>query len=256
MNRKKSLSAACELVSNLEKLGYSSQIIEVPKNEWLTRVKTSLGLYSVYANSKGKITILTNLITDKVCQDKANWILEQISARACIQAIVGTSVAYTDGSGQNSQCGWAMVLFGPDGKKSYEKFGNLGAQKNGQIAGEVEGSICAISDGLYKGVKKLLIRHDYEGVGNWGNGVWKHRDKDAERLKRWVSYAKSKGLVLSFEWTRGHNGDAGNERADLLAGKATILRPSLRIPDPPDTPYLTNLGRNSQLLKGEHMQDM
>jgi len=27
-----------------------------------------------------------------------------------------------------------------------------------------------------------------------------------------------RGARVSFEWVRGHNGDAGNERADVLAG--------------------------------------
>lgn len=226
------MQAAKELAGNLKKLGYSAKVSDVANNEWNARVKTSFGVLSVYTNSKGKVSVHTNLISDKSNRDKAQWLLEQIASRASIEAVDDSYVAYTDGSGQNSQCGWAMVLFGPDGKKSYEKFGNLGTQKNGQIAGEVEGAICAISDAIKSGFKNLLIRHDYQGVGKWGDGEWKNKDKDADRLKNWVNHANVKGLSVSFQWTRGHDGDAGNERADLLAGKATLLGPSPRILDP------------------------
>jgi ribonuclease HI len=234
MSRAQSLKAAKNLAHDLNRLGIEAKPLDVENNEWLAKVDSSLGVFSVYTNAKGKVSVLTNFITDPASKDKALWALEQIHARATIPSVdAQTWVAYTDGSAQNGQCGWSMVFFDPQGSKSYEKCGNLGPQSNGQIAGEVEGAICVIKDAVSKKISKVILRHDYEGVGKWAQGIWKNKDSDATRLKDWVRYAKNQGVHLEFQWTRGHNGDAGNERADALASKATLLQPSERIKAPP-----------------------
>lgn len=234
MSRDASLIAAKNLSLELKKLGFSSKVVNVKNNEWLARVDSDLGVFAVYTNAKGKVSVQTHFISDKIMKERADGVLEQINARATI-APVGDRfwAAYTDGSAQHGQCGWAMVLFNNQGKKEYEKYGNLGPQPNGQIAGEVEGAICLIKDAVEKDIKRLIIRHDYEGVGKWASGIWDNKDPDASRLKRWVKYARQVGVELRFEWTKGHNGDAGNERADVLASKATLIKPSDRIIDPP-----------------------
>lgn len=235
MSNNSTLKASEKLVLELETLGIKATVEEVKNNDWLAKVNTPHGPLAVYTNAKGRVTIQLNLIADKSQKILAASALDKLHSRARIKPVDSkTFIAYTDGSGQAGQCGWAMVLFGPNGRKEYEKSGNLGSQPSGQIAGEVEGAICAIQDAIKNGVNKILVRHDYEGVGKWGSGVWKNKDYDATRLKRWVGYSKNKGVHVRFEWTRGHNGDAGNERADVLAGKATSLTVSDRIPDPPE----------------------
>lgn len=248
MSSPQSLSAAKKLVASLAKLGIKSHGLEVKNNEWLAKVRCELGDFAVYCNSKGKVTISTHLMSTAKNKERASWALEQINAQATIKPINNdTWVAYTDGSGQNSQCGWAMVLFDTKGRKDREKYGNLGPQSNGQIAGEVEAAICVIKDAIDIGIGRIVLRHDYEGVGHWGNGTWKNKDLDASRLKKWSNYAKSKGLEVLFEWTRGHNGDAGNERADVLASKATTLATAPRIVDPPLAKELSSSNRTLEL---------
>lgn len=233
MSSPTTIKAAKTLAKDLEKLGIKAQVNEVKNNEWLAKVETDLGAFAVYTNSKGKVSVQTQFIQDQKSKDKAQWALEKITAQATIKPIdKKTWIAYTDGSAQRSQCGWACVIFNPEGKKDYEKYGNLGPQLNGQIAGEVEGAISVISDAVKKGIKNVVIRHDYEGVGRWGQGTWKNKDSDATRLKLWCQHAKEKGIDIQFQWTRGHNGDAGNERADVLASKATLSNRIQRIPNP------------------------
>lgn len=228
------MKAAKTFATQLAGLGFESKVISIKNNEWLAKVETSLGNFAVYTNSKGKVSIQTHFIPEGKQRDKAHWALDVINAQATVPAVDDdTWIAYTDGSAQHGQCGWSMVLFNPKGNKDYEKAGNLGPQANGQIAGEVEGAICVLQDAVSKGVKKLILRHDYEGVGKWGSGAWKNKDGDATRLKQWCQYAKLKGVEVAFQWTRGHNGDAGNERADVLASKATLAKPVKRIKNPP-----------------------
>ena len=234
MSSPTSIKAAQVLANQLEGLGIASKVCEVKGNPWLAKVETPLGPFAVYTNAKGRVNVMTHFIQNEAARDKACWALEKINAQATIDPIdAHTWIAYTDGSAQGGQCGWSSVLFDPSGKKDYEKCGNLGPQLNGQIAGEVEGAISAISDSISKKINKLVLRHDYEGIGNWGTGKWGNKDSDATRLKLWCKYAKEKGLKITFQWTKGHNGDAGNERADVLASKATSAKVQDRIKDPP-----------------------
>lgn len=233
MSRPQSYLAANNFVSQLLKLGISAMAINVENNEWLARVQTKLGNFDVYTNAKGRVTIKPGFSSDSKNKEKLDKVLEQVHAMTTIVPLGDqTWVAYTDGSAQHGQCGWSMVLFDPTGKKDYEKVGNLGPQSNGQIAGEVEGAICVIKDAVDKKLGKVVLRHDYEGVGKWGMGVWSNKDPDATRLKNWVQFGKERGINIGFEWTKGHHGDVGNERADFLASKATKMKASPRIEDP------------------------
>jgi ribonuclease HI len=240
-----SFRAAENLAKELNSLGIdaNANAVAVENNDWLAKVVTTLGAFSVYTNAKGKVSVLTNFIKDPKNKDRALWALEQINARAKVESIDSkTWIAYTDGSAQRGECGWAMVMFGPDGCKEYEKFGNLGPQPNAQIAGEVEGAIYVIRDAVEKKMEKVVLRHDYEGVGKWASGCWRNKDHDATRLKKWAGYARDRGVEIEFQWTRGHNGDAGNERADELASKATMGERSVRVEDPLLKPKIKGLG--------------
>lgn len=242
------LQAAKALSKKLEGFGVSAKTIGIKNNDWLAKVETGLGTLHIYTNAKGKVTIHSHHICDQKSREKLERLLEKINSQATIKPIDATTwVAYTDGSAQGGQCGWAAVVFDPSGKKHQENSGNLGPQSNGQIAGEIESAICVIRDAIAKRRKSLLIRHDYEGVGHWGRGTWKNSDADASRLKAWCRYAREKGVSVQFDWTRGHNGDAGNERADVLAGKATSFPKSPRIENPP---------RSRQETRDEMQQEM
>lgn len=144
-------------------------------------------------------------------------------------------IAYTDGSGKGSQCGWGTVLIdGEDGSTLGQYKGNLGPQRNGQIAGEVEAAIFAIRYAHCEpSVESLQIMHDYTGIAMWPTRRWKAKDPDAIRLIHWYEHATANGLKIGFTWTKGHSGTEGNEMADYLAGYATTLPPRGKIPTPP-----------------------
>jgi len=249
MSSPRTLKAAENFALQLRQLNISASVQDIKNNEYLAKVITPLGPFALYTNNKGKVKIQTNLITKVEDRERAQWALDTICSRATIPP-VGEKVwvAYTDGSAQNGQCGWSMVLFDPKGAKEYEKYGNLGPQSNGQIAGEVEGAIAVIADAVKNGVKKVLIRHDYEGIGKWATGQWRNKDADATRLKDWALFASGRGILISYEWTKGHNGDAGNERADELASKATLLKPSPRIGSPQHLEPKLDFSKDSMLL--------
>ena len=88
----------------------------------------------------------------------------------------------------------------------------------------------------------LKIRTDSQyvikGITEWRKG-WERRNwrtangdavKNADLWRELFALVDVKGKSLSFEWVRGHNGDAGNERADLLALEGLQLAKAHRGP--------------------------
>ena len=135
-------------------------------------------------------------------------------------------IAYTDGSGSATTCGFGVVLLYEDTagelRNFYEAYGNLGQHSSRQIAGEVEAAIVAIKYALDHHAVSLTIVHDYTGIGCWPRGEWKAKDQDAQRLVEWHEYATDCGLEITYEWTKGHNKQASNQwndYADKLATK-------------------------------------
>lgn len=251
---KNALAAAETLAAHLNQRGMNATVQDVPKNEWMSKVAMPIGNVCVYSNKKGVIRHeLHELAADH--RDRVQAAIDDLKAiqplsptsQPALQAGQGGSespqageaghlIAFTDGSDQNSQCGWSAVICDPTrsnpDSRVAETSGNLGPQPNKQIAGEVEGAVQAIDYAIRHNAKSLVIRHDYEGVGQWAGRKWKANDPDAKRIQVWTDYAKQKGLELKFVWVRAHNGNPGNERADELAGKATRLPVTPRIPTP------------------------
>jgi ribonuclease HI len=234
MSNPSTLAAAQNIGTALAQQGLQGKVVP-SKNEWLAKIETDFGPICIYTNAKRKVSIQTHEIKNPLHRALVEDHVKKTESQKSILP-TGAWTVYTDGSAEGGQCGWSAIVFTPEGNKDCEQCGNLGPQPNNQIAGELEGAIWAIQGALTTKTKKLIIRHDYEGVGHWGRNQWKHRDPDAARLKTWVARAKAQGLTLEFEWQKGHNGDPGNERADQLAGEATKLTPTLRIPNPQPTP--------------------
>lgn len=66
-----------------------------------------------------------------------------------------------------------------------------------------------------------------ERLAKWARNGWKRTDGTLianieyfRNLHNLIELAKSENLEISVEWVKGHNGNLGNEQADLLAGIA------------------------------------
>lgn len=131
-----------------------------------------------------------------------------------------TVIAYTDGacSGNPGVGAWAYRLEWPDGRVEESVGGDRHTTNNREELKAVREALRAFHARAGDDPSwRLLVRTDSRGVINWLARTWKRR-------KNLDLYPGIDPLVdgrVSFEHVRGHSGDAGNDRVDLLAVRET-----------------------------------
>jgi ribonuclease H-related protein len=132
-------------------------------------------------------------------------------------------VIYTDGSYSEKvgKYSFGCVILEPNGKKTYKKgYGNNPNALNiRNVAGELLGIMFAIKWAYKNNYKKLIIKHDYEGISKWYSKEWKAKNS---LVKKYVEFlGKYEGLIeISFEKVNAHSGNKYNDKADELAKEA------------------------------------
>lgn len=134
----------------------------------------------------------------------------------------GEAIAYVDGSYQKAtgeySCG---VVFFYQGRKW--EFGQKGKDEElasmHNVAGEILGARTAMQEALRRGIKKLTIVYDYEGIAAWCLGRWKTNKEGTIAYKAYYDSIKD-ALAVTFQKVKGHSGDCWNDRADRLARQA------------------------------------
>ncbi|MDD5934639.1 MAG: ribonuclease H family protein [Clostridiales bacterium] len=132
------------------------------------------------------------------------------------------AVAYVDGSYNivTKEYSYGAVIF-YDGKEEHfsKKFSNpeMAAMRN--VAGEIEGSMCAMQYCVDHNIKSIDIYYDYEGIANWCIGAWKANKEGTQNYKKFYDGIKDK-VKVNFVKVKGHSGDKYNDLADALAKAA------------------------------------
>nr|WP_219820477.1 ribonuclease HI [Pseudoclavibacter sp. RFBA6] len=134
---------------------------------------------------------------------------------------------YTDGAckGNPGPGGWGVWLRSGDHEK--ELFGGELNTTNNRM------ELKAVIEGL-SALKKpctvaLYLDSQYvrKGITEWIKG-WKAKGwktaskqpvKNAELWKELDALVEESGHTIEWHWVKGHSGDVGNERADMLANK-------------------------------------
>ncbi|MBF4551730.1 ribonuclease HI [Pseudoclavibacter sp. VKM Ac-2888] len=136
-------------------------------------------------------------------------------------------VMYTDGAckGNPGPGGWGVWLRSGDHER--ELFGGELNTTNNRM------ELKAVIEGL-SALKKpcsvaLYLDSQYvrKGITEWITG-WKAKGwktaskqpvKNAELWKELDALVEDSGHTIEWRWVKGHSGDVGNERADMLANK-------------------------------------
>lgn len=137
----------------------------------------------------------------------------------------GQAVAYVDGSyniaTKEYACG--VVLFHNDGTEYFsQKFADAQRAEMRNVAGEIEGSMCAMRYCLEHKIAELTIYYDYAGLEYWCTGAWKANKEGTIAYREFYREA-SRQVRIYFVKVKGHSGDKYNELADKLAKKAIGL---------------------------------
>lgn len=133
-----------------------------------------------------------------------------------------TAVAYVDGS-YNAKtkifaCG-VVILHNGEEKQFNESFDDPELASMRNVAGEINGSMAAMSYCAEHGIKNLHIFYDYAGIEYWCTGAWKTNKSGTIDYKRF--YDEMKNTVnITFHKVKGHSGDKYNDMADTLAKAA------------------------------------
>ena len=130
--------------------------------------------------------------------------------------------AYVDGSYDvDTGCYSAgvVILLDDEVVKLNEKYDDEEGSKLRNVAGELKGAELAIEHCKDLGIKKLVIYHDYAGIGTWGNGEWQSNNSVTSRYAYYIVESR-KIMDIEFQKVKGHSGDKYNDMADYLAGKA------------------------------------
>ena len=176
----------------------------------------------------GKIYTIEEITKYKLTsEDKQEVILiskEELKDYSKLDVKDSDIIIYTDGAYKPSidQGGWAYVVM-ENNKEIDNDFGGMKNTTNNKM--EISGVIYALSwidmHPEVKGNIKIITDSQYV-FGTITKG-WK-RNKN---LDLWNKIDKSlnelKYRNISFEWTKGHDGNIGNNRADELAVRGSKL---------------------------------
>ena len=145
---------------------------------------------------------------------------------------------YVDGSYKPSVnphvAGWAFAAYNEDGVLLHSSYGIVGNPVSRQVDGELEATLEALKWVQSNKEKhlptggKVVIFHDYEGIGRWARNEWKTNKGLTKRYKESVNelmldlISGDAQIEVLFSWVKGHSNNAGNDLVDRLAGQAVV----------------------------------
>lgn len=132
------------------------------------------------------------------------------------------AVAYVDGSYNvaTKEYSYGAVIF-YEGKELHfsEKFSDPQWAKMRNVAGEIEGSMCAMRYCKEHQIPSLELYYDYEGIEKWCTGEWRANKEETKAYRDFYQEISEK-VCVRFRKVKGHSGDTYNDLADQLAKQA------------------------------------
>ncbi|MGL5415747.1 MAG: viroplasmin family protein [Clostridium sp.] len=137
---------------------------------------------------------------------------------------------YVDGSYNIStkRYAYGVVVIEDDIVKYMESGARDSVSNIRQIAGELDGAIKGIEYALNKGMKRVVLFHDYEGIFHHATGSWDRKDESSTTYYNKMNSLFEKGIEVTFVKVDSHTGDFFNELADEIC-KEELHIPSEKI---------------------------
>lgn len=138
------------------------------------------------------------------------------------KADFSTPTAYVDGSFKEDTKEYSFgVVFIYNGQECYFKRSfpedELSSMRN--VAGEIKGAGFIIQYCVNRGIKKLTIYHDYEGISKWYQCEWQANLYGTKKYQEFANTIRD-AIDVTFVKVKGHSNDKYNDMADKLAKKA------------------------------------
>lgn len=127
---------------------------------------------------------------------------------------------YVDGSftTKTMRAGWGWVAI-QNGVVIAENWGSIGNVKGSRnIVGELQAAMQAMAWAVRQEWKKVIVVHDYAGIGLWALGYWRAKKFVSKEYKEFFEWTKGR-IEVSFEKVNGHCGIKWNDYVDALTRK-------------------------------------
>ncbi|MBR5801041.1 MAG: ribonuclease H family protein [Lachnospiraceae bacterium] len=151
------------------------------------------------------------------------WVSEPSEVKNTQAALESDVVPiYVDGSFHSAtgEFSYGMVVLVDGAEETFkDKFDDPELATMHNVAGEIKGAQAAMQYALDKGIGKIAIFHDYEGIAKWCTGEWKTNKEGTKAYKAFYDEVRQK-IEIQFVKVAGHTGDKYNEMADKLAKEA------------------------------------
>lgn len=134
--------------------------------------------------------------------------------------------AYVDGSfnAATNEYSFGCVLLYDDKVMTFKKsFPEDEFSPHRNVAGEVKGAAFIINYCINRGVKKMRLFYDYQGISKWYQDEWKANLPFTIQYKNFATEAKKK-IDVEFYKVKGHSNDKYNDMADALAKEALGIK--------------------------------
>ena len=137
-----------------------------------------------------------------------------------------TPKAYVDGSfnEKTNEYSFGVVLLINGQEMHFKKnfpADELSSMRN--VAGEIKGAGFIILYCLNRGINKLAVYHDYEGISKWYQNEWKANLYGTKKYQEFANEVCDK-IDVTFIKVKGHSNDHYNDLADKLAKEALGIK--------------------------------